>query len=104
MRPALRLLLASMILLVLVAPPALAQDAAGEVSRESLGNSSESMTLTEFEQTQEKPWYNSDYLFALSRSLGDSTMNDAAKAPLFIVTVVCDVVLLIPAAIGGFFG
>lgn len=52
----------------------------------------------------EPSWYNSGYMFALTRGVADSTMHPAAKAPLFIFTVPLDLAFLPVAAIGGLFG
>lgn len=49
-------------------------------------------------------WYNASYIFGLTRGVAGSTMVPAAKAPLFLLTVPLDVVLLPFAAIGGLFG
>jgi hypothetical protein len=53
---------------------------------------------------QPKSWYNNSYLFAMTRGVADSTMVPAAKAPLYLLTVPVDLVLLPFAAIGGLFG
>ncbi len=53
---------------------------------------------------QPKSWYNNSYLFALTRGVSNSTMDPAAQAPLFLLTVPLDLVLLPIAAIGGLFG
>lgn len=53
---------------------------------------------------EEKSWYNSSYIFALTRGVADSTMVPAAKVPLYVLTVPLDIVLLPIAAIGGMFG
>jgi hypothetical protein len=55
-------------------------------------------------QPEEKSWYNSSYIFGLTRGVAGSTMVPAAKAPLFLFTVPLDLVLLPAAAIGGLFG
>ena len=52
----------------------------------------------------EKSWYNDSYIFAMTRGVSDSTMVPAAKAPLYLLTVPLDLVLLPFAAIGGLFG
>ncbi|HVN84691.1 MAG TPA: hypothetical protein VMW17_07595 [Candidatus Binatia bacterium] len=59
-----------------------------------------------YEPVQEEPksWYNSSYIFGLTSSVARSTMVPAAKAPLFLLTVPLDIVLLPFAAIGGLFG
>jgi hypothetical protein len=53
---------------------------------------------------QPKPWYNDSYLFAMTRGVSNSTLVPAAKAPLYLLTVPVDLVLLPFAAIGGLFG
>jgi hypothetical protein len=53
---------------------------------------------------QPKSWYNNSYIFALTRGVSNSTMAPAAQAPLFLLTVPLDLVLLPFAAIGGLFG
>lgn len=53
---------------------------------------------------EEKSWYNSSYIFAVTRSVADSTLVPAAKVPLFLLTVPVDLVLLPFATIGGLFG
>ena len=59
-----------------------------------------------YQPVQEEPasWYNASYIFGMTRSVAASTMVPAAKAPLFLLTVPLDVVLLPFAAIGGLFG
>lgn len=52
----------------------------------------------------EKGWYNDSYIFAATRGVADSTLVPAAKAPLFLLTVPLDLVLLPFATIGGLFG
>lgn len=53
---------------------------------------------------QEKSSFNADYIFVLSRSLAESTLHPAVKAPLFIITVPLDLAMLPFAAIAGLFG
>ena len=53
---------------------------------------------------EEESWYNAGYIFALTGSVARSTLAPAAKAPLFVLTVPLDIVLLPFAAIGGLFG
>jgi len=48
--------------------------------------------------------YNADYIFAISRSLRDSSLPVAAKVPLFLPTVVLDTALLPISLVAGFFG
>ena len=52
----------------------------------------------------EKSWYNSSYLFGMTRGVANSTLVPAFKAPLFLLTVPLDIVLLPFTAIGGMFG
>jgi len=57
------------------------------------------------ETEQEPGWrYNSDYLFAISRAVRDSTVPPAGKVFLFIPAVPLDIVLSPFAAIAGLFG
>ena len=53
---------------------------------------------------EERQFYNSDYLFGITRSVVNSTIVPAGKVPLFLLTVPLDIVFLPFAAIGGFFG
>lgn len=53
---------------------------------------------------QPKSWYNSSYIFAATRGVADSPMMPVAKAPLFLLAVPLDIVLLPFTVIGGFFG
>jgi hypothetical protein len=53
---------------------------------------------------EEPSWYNASYIFGLTRGVAQSTMVPAVKAPLFVLTVPLDIVLLPFAAIGGLFG
>ncbi len=55
-------------------------------------------------EPEEKGWYNGSYIFGLSRSLADSTIVPAAKAPLFVLTIPLDIAFLPFALIGGIFG
>ena len=52
----------------------------------------------------EKSWYNSSYIFGMTRSVANSAMAPGAKAPLFVLTVPLDLVFLPFEAIGGCFG
>lgn len=54
--------------------------------------------------SEEGAGYNSDYIFGMTRGVAHSTMVPAAKAPLFLLTVPLDIVLLPFTVIGGFFG
>jgi len=55
-------------------------------------------------QEQPKGWYNPTYMFGVTSTVARSTMVPALKAPLFLLTVPLDIVLLPFAAIGGLFG
>ena len=52
---------------------------------------------------REKPVYTTDYLFAITRAITDSTLVPAARVPLFLFSVPLDVVFLPIEAIAGFF-
>ncbi len=47
--------------------------------------------------------YNSEYIFAMTRGVADSTMIPAVKPLVFLLTIPLDIVFLPFAAIGGFF-
>jgi hypothetical protein len=53
---------------------------------------------------QQKSWYNDSYIFAMTRGVSNSTLVPAARAPLYLLAVPVDLVLLPFAAIGGLFG
>jgi hypothetical protein len=55
-------------------------------------------------EPEEESWYNSDYLFGMTRGVANSTIAPAGKVPLFVLTVPLDIVFLPFAAIGGLFG
>ncbi len=55
-------------------------------------------------EPEPKSWYNSSYIFGMTRGVASSTMVPAAKVPLFVLTVPLDIALLPFAAIGGLFG
>jgi len=84
---------------VAVAAPAVAQmDQAPEPSPRELQPRYEPVP------PQPKSWYSTDYFFAATRGVANSTLVPGVKAPLFILTVPLDIVCLPFAAIGGFFG
>ena len=84
---------------VAVATPAVAQmETAPEPSPRELRPRYEPVPPTP------KSWYSTDYFFAATRGVANSTMVPGLKAPLFILTVPLDIVCLPFAAIGGFFG
>jgi anti-sigma factor RsiW len=49
-------------------------------------------------------WYNSGYVFGMTRGVADSTIHPAGKAPLFVLTLPLDLALLPFTLIGGMFG
>jgi hypothetical protein len=51
-----------------------------------------------------KGWYNDAYLFGMTRGVANSTLVPGVKAPLFLLTVPLDIVLLPFTAIAGCFG
>ena len=51
----------------------------------------------------EKDVYTTDYLFAITRAVSESTLVPAAQVPLYIFTVPLDIVFLPMEAIAGFF-
>lgn len=55
-------------------------------------------------EPQPKPWYNSDYLFGMTRGVTGSTIHPGAQVPLLVLTIPLDIVFLPFAAIGGLFG
>ncbi len=55
-------------------------------------------------EPEEKSWYNTDYLFGMTRGVTGSTLHPAVKLPLFVLTVPLDLAFLPFAAIGGLFG
>jgi len=55
-------------------------------------------------EPEEKSWYNNSYIFGMTRGVADSTIAPAGKAPLFLLTVPLDIILLPFTIIGGLFG
>ncbi|HYD50726.1 MAG TPA: hypothetical protein VEB21_20385 [Terriglobales bacterium] len=47
--------------------------------------------------------YNDEYVFALTRSVSNSTMHPAAKVPLFLFTVPLDIAVFPIEVLAGFF-
>lgn len=54
-------------------------------------------------EPEPKPWYNTAYLFGMTRGVTNSTIHPAAQVPLLVLTIPLDIVFLPFAAIGGFF-
>lgn len=64
---------------------------------------SDGPTLSEMEKGP--GWsYNSDYIFAVSRAVRDSTVPPAGKVPLFILTIPLDTVFLPFSLLAGLLG
>ena len=55
-------------------------------------------------EPEETSWYNNSYIFGMTRGVADSTIAPVGKAPLFLLTVPLDIVLLPFTIIGGLFG
>ena len=51
----------------------------------------------------EKEVYSTDYLFAITRAVADSTIAPAGRVPLYFLTIPVDVVFLPIELIAGFF-
>ena len=116
--------LVGMLVMSLVASEAAASDGSGPESMNSpsveMAEASERATVDssaertgesrgleptfEPREPEKEPWYNSDYLFGMTRGVANSTIAPAGKAPLFVLTVPLDIVILPFALIGGFFG
>ena len=74
----------------------------GEVEARSGGGSLEPRYQPR--EPEKEPWYNSSYIFGMTRGLANSTIAPAGKAPLFIFTIPLDIVTLPFTLIGGLFG
>lgn len=59
---------------------------------------------TEYRTTEPSGWYNTDYIYAATRGLNDSSMHPGAKITLAPVTLTLDTVFLPFALIMGCFG
>ena len=55
------------------------------------------------EEPEPESAYDGSYLFPMTRGVANSTLHPAAKAPLFVLTLPLDIVLLPVGLIGGFF-
>lgn len=78
-----------------------------QASTESVDPPSQSRPLRPTYEPKEPPansWYNSDYIFGMTRGVTGSTMHPAVKAPFLIFTLPLDIVLLPFTVIGGLFG
>ena len=97
---ALRLFLVRGVLLIAlcVASPVLAADEAGEDE-----GSGRLEPTYQPRPPPEKDVYTTDYLFAITRAVSESTLVPAAQVPLYILTVPLDIVFLPMEAIAGFF-
>lgn len=91
---------------LLLAMPAASEPAAPavQVAQTEEGGAGKLEPRYQPREPEEKSWYNSDYLFGMTRGVTGSTMHPAAKLPLLVLTVPLDLALLPFAAIGGLFG
>jgi hypothetical protein len=55
-------------------------------------------------EPEPRSWYDSSYIFALTRGVADSNIAPAGQVPLYVLTVPLDIALLPFALIGGLFG
>jgi hypothetical protein len=74
----------------------------GEVQREVGSGQLESRYQPR--EPEKKSWYNSDYIFGMTRGVTGSTIAPAGQVPLLVLTVPLDIVFLPFALIGGLFG
>ncbi len=93
---ALRLLVACGLLLGALAAPAIAEPGAE-------GDSAGLEPTHEPMPPAPKPVYTTDYLFAVTRAVSNSTLAPAARVPLFFLTIPVDVAFLPIEVIAGFF-
>jgi len=82
-----------------IASPVLAADDADEEESES----GRLRPTYEPRPPPEKDVYTTDYLFAITRAVSESTLVPAAQVPLYILTVPLDIAFLPMEAIAGFF-
>jgi hypothetical protein len=92
-------------LLLFGAAPALAAHHEAESSETKSGQASDESAPLQatFEPTPEPSGYTTDYYFAMTRGVSNSTLHKAFALPLFLLTVPVDIMLLPGAAIAGFF-
>jgi len=78
----------------------------GEQRRDEDSYAREIKSTPPLSETERRPgWsYNTEYIYAISRSLGESDLPVAGKVPLFLPSLVVDTVLLPVALIAGLFG
>ena len=99
-------LLAGVLVLLLSAPPAFADSHGDEeqtTTQSGRGQDTREPLEATYEPGPEQGPYSGRYFFAMSRGLANSTLHPAFAAPLFLVTIPLDIVLLPAAAIAGFF-
>ncbi len=101
-----RLLLAGLLVCATLTAAGLPGQSFGDEAGKEAGyvrNVDSSPSLAETEKGS--GWsYNSDYLFAISRAIRDSSMHPAGKVVLFIPAIPLDIALSPFAAIAGLFG
>ena len=78
-------------------------DAEHESTQSGQGSDRSRPLEATFEPTPEPGDYTTEYYFAMTRGLANSTLITPFKVPLFLVTIPVDIVLLPAAAIAGFF-
>lgn len=106
MKPFGRLLLAGLLVCAMLAATGLPGPSYGDEGKQEEGyvrNVDSSPSLAETEEGA--GWsYNSDYLFAISKAIRDSSMHPAAKVVLFIPAIPLDIAFSPFAALAGLFG
>ncbi|MEW6443312.1 MAG: hypothetical protein AB1640_20440 [bacterium] len=104
LRSWLAVFLACSLLVGLAVPAACAEQGDSSQGSEVRTVPSQGPSLAETER-EEAGWsYNTDYVFAVSRAVRDSTIAPAGKVPLFILSIPVDVALLPFSLLAGLFG
>ncbi len=89
--------------LALLAPTPVAADSHDPEAGRAASGSGELQPTQEPTPPQGRPIYTTDYLFALTRLVANSTLVPAARVPIFFFTIPIDAALLPVAAVAGFF-
>jgi hypothetical protein len=102
---AIRLAAAACILALSVGTLACASSGSGGDGKAAQESSEEGRIEPRYQPREpvEEPWYNSDYLFGMTRAVTNSTIHPGAQVPLLVLTIPLDIVFLPFSAIGGFF-
>lgn len=113
-RPGMAIILAFVGLSLLVGPARAADDSDTSASRVSVeaddgkvqqeAGSGRLESRYQPREPEKKCWYNSDYIFGMTRGVTGSTIAPAGQVPLLVLTVPLDIVFLPFALIGGLFG